>query len=110
MIEILNNQLLFAFETVNASDVSKMYIAYEPVYAIGTGVSASIADAERAISFIKEFLHKKFNKTCKVLYGGSLKGSNASEILSVPCIDGGLIGRASLTAESFFEIINAKIN
>ena len=85
-------------------------IAYEPVWAIGTGKTATPKDAEQVHAHIRKVLAEKFGKTVasrmKILYGGSMKPANASDLLAEPDIDGGLIGGASLKAEDFIAIVN----
>ena len=92
-------------------NVKKSIIAYEPVWAIGTGNNASPNQAEEVHSFIRELLKKKFNEeianSVSLLYGGSCNGANARSLFSMPNIDGGLIGSASLYPNSFLEIINS---
>ena len=77
-------------------------IAYEPVWAIGTGVVATVEQAEEACKFIKGIV----GNSVKLLYGGSMNGQNASKLLAMPSIDGGLIGGASLKVEEFLSICN----
>lgn len=85
-------------------------IAYEPVWAIGTGKTATPEDAEEVHAHIRKVLVQKYGKRLashiKILYGGSMKPANAAELLAKPDIDGGLIGGASLKAEDFVAIIN----
>ncbi len=78
-------------------------IAYEPVWAIGTGKTASADDVRDMHAFIREKLPENL-KTCRILYGGSMKPDNARELLAVPNVDGGLIGGASLKAADFISI------
>ncbi|MBR9758262.1 MAG: triose-phosphate isomerase [Algicola sp.] len=86
-------------------------LAYEPVWAIGTGETASPEQAQDMHAFIRNTLASKYGdtvaNTVPVLYGGSVKPSNAKEIFSKPDVDGGLIGGASLKAEDFYAIVNA---
>ena len=86
--------------------------AYEPVWAIGTGVSATKEDAEDTIKYVKEVIADIYGldnfDDIVVLYGGSLKGDNVDEIMSQPHIDGGLIGGASLKVEEFSKLIAYK--
>lgn len=102
--KILETQLQGAFEGFSKEQVQKVIVAYEPVWAIGTGVNATAEQADETIGFIRNWLINRFGNTPKVLYGGSMKASNAKELLSKN-IDGGLIGGASLKAEEFAEIV-----
>jgi len=86
-------------------------LAYEPVWAIGTGETASSDQVQEMHSFIREFICKKYDQqlsnNLSILYGGSVKPTNAKEIFSMNDVDGGLIGGASLNAVDFFKIINS---
>ena len=85
-------------------------IAYEPVWAIGTGLTAKPEDAEAVHVFIRELIAKNqvdIAKTIRILYGGSMKSDNAASLLAMPNIDGGLIGGASLDASHFLKICAA---
>jgi len=84
-------------------DKGSFVIAYEPVWAIGTGLTATAEQAEQMCKFIKGLA----GKDVKVLYGGSMNGANARELLNMPSIDGGLIGGASLKTEEFIRIVNS---
>jgi len=95
-----------------SDDVWKsIVLAYEPVWAIGTGETASPEQAQDMHRFIRETLVSKYGESVagevSILYGGSVKPSNAKEIFSKPDVDGGLIGGASLNAEDFYAIVNA---
>jgi len=81
-------------------------IAYEPVWAIGTGKTATPEQAQEIHEFIRSEMPKELSNT-SILYGGSVKASNAAELFSQPDIDGGLIGGASLVAEDFINICQA---
>jgi triosephosphate isomerase len=93
--------------------VQQIVIAYEPVWAIGTGVTASAEQAQEMHAFIRSILAQKYGAsiadTIRILYGGSVKPNNASELFSQPDIDGGLIGGASLVAADFIAIIESAI-
>jgi triosephosphate isomerase len=85
-------------------------IAYEPIWAIGTGRVATPEQAQEAIGFIRALVADRSREEAqrtRVLYGGSVKGENAAELLSLPDIDGALVGGASLDAESFAAIVEA---
>ena len=94
---------------ISADEVLKIIIAYEPVWAIGTGKTASPAQAEEAQKYIREILLKMYNKNTaeevRIQYGGSVKPENTFELISQPDIDGALVGGASLTAGSFSQIV-----
>lgn len=101
---VVSRQILESLpETANAENT---IIAYEPVWAIGTGKTASAEDAQKMHSFIRSKLKEMLanSEKMRILYGGSMKAENAGELLSMPDIDGGLIGGASLIAEQFLAI------
>lgn len=106
---LVHNQLSDGLFHLPASAWSKIILAYEPVWAIGTGETASPEQAEEMHAFIRDTVSKKYNQDLanqvQILYGGSVKPSNAKEIFSKPNVDGGLIGGASLVASDFIEII-----
>jgi triosephosphate isomerase (TIM) len=91
---------------VSAIDVETVF-AYEPVWAIGTGKTASPEDAQRMHAFIRSLLPEARRETTRIVYGGSVKGDNAQALLSQPDIDGALVGSASLDPKSFREIVDA---
>ncbi len=104
---ILQQQLDAVYSLIDASQLERIIIAYEPVWAIGTGVAASSTEAEEAHAFIRKHLSRWTNaESLRILYGGSVTADNAKELLSQPDIDGALIGGASLKAESFCSIIS----
>jgi len=92
-------------------EFSKIIIAYEPIWAIGTGVTASTEQAQEMLAYIRGLIADKFGKEVadktSILYGGSCNAKNAPELFAQPDIDGGLIGGASLKGEDFLGIINA---
>ncbi|MEI8114050.1 MAG: triose-phosphate isomerase [Bacteroidia bacterium] len=96
---------------LSPEDFSKLSIAYEPIWAIGTGVTASTAQAQEMLAYIRGLIADKFGngiaEETSILYGGSCNAKNAPELFSQPDIDGGLIGGASLKAEDFLGIITA---
>lgn len=100
----LNESLLH----LDASQMQSVIIAYEPIWAIGTGVTATAEQAQEMHAFIRNLLSKKYSpeiaQRTSILYGGSVKGSNAAELFSKPDVDGGLVGGASLTATEFLKI------
>lgn len=106
-IEIITSQIEKGLVDLTASDLDKIVIAYEPIWAIGTGKTATSEDAQNAIQAIREKIKSLFNTDdVSILYGGSVKGSNAKELFEMKDIDGGLVGGASLEAKSFAEIVN----
>jgi triose-phosphate isomerase len=106
-IEIITSQIEKGLVDLKASDLDKIVIAYEPIWAIGTGKTATSEDAQNAIKAIREKIKSLFNTDdISILYGGSVKGSNAKELFAMKDIDGGLVGGASLEAKSFAEIVN----
>jgi triosephosphate isomerase (TIM) len=96
---------------LTAEQLKSVVIAYEPIWAIGTGRTASAAQAQEMHAFIRDQLALKFTKPVadevSILYGGSVKGNNATELFSQPDVDGGLVGGASLNAAEFITIIKA---
>jgi len=108
---VVKSQLSQILINLSPADFSKIVIAYEPVWAIGTGLTAHSQDAQDMHSFIRELVSEAFgsdiSELISILYGGSCKPSNAKELFSMKDIDGGLIGGASLDSESFEAIINS---
>lgn len=107
--DVVNKQLEETIFTLSAEDYSKIVIAYEPVWAIGTGKTASSAQAQEIHQFIRTLIARKFNneiaQNTSILYGGSCNAQNAKELFANADVDGGLIGGASLKAKDFVEII-----
>ena len=107
--KVLKDQLDLILQNLSVQQLKKIVIAYEPVWAIGTGVVASLEQVQETHQFIRSLIAKideVLAKNIKLVYGGSLKAENARDILSLPDVDGGLIGGASLKASEFNEIIN----
>ena len=108
---VLATQLEGGLTGFTSSQVSKLVVAYEPVWALGTGVTASPEQAESAHAFIRGWLASRFDAGLadglRIQYGGSVKPENAREILSKPNVDGALVGGASLKSDQFLGIINA---
>jgi len=104
-------QVKIALKGVEAADVKKIVIAYEPVWAIGTGKTATSDQADEVNSSIRDVIRELYGarvaRGVTIQYGGSMNPKNAAELLSKPDVDGGLIGGASLKAEDFVAIINA---
>ncbi len=110
MENVIREQVLGCFEGIQPADFAKTVIAYEPVWAIGTGKTATPAQAEEVHSRIRELLRNNYAEQIEhtsILYGGSVKPDNAAELFAQPNIDGGLVGGASLKADSFIPIIAA---
>ncbi len=105
--EVCKQQIEEVVFNLSEEQFAKLVIAYEPVWAIGTGKTATADQAEEIHAYIREVLRSKFGAAaddCSILYGGSCKPSNAGEIFSKPNVDGGLIGGAALKAEDFIAI------
>jgi triosephosphate isomerase len=109
--EVVKTQLSEGIFHLTPAEFSNVVIAYEPVWAIGTGVTASPEQAQEMHKFIRSEINRKYGaqlaENTSILYGGSCKGSNAKELFANPDVDGGLIGGASLKAEEFLQIVNA---
>ena len=109
--EVIERQMNVGLKDVSAADCDKLVIAYEPVWAIGTGKTATPDQAQEVHALIREILAKLVGaetaETVRIQYGGSMKPSNAAELLAKKDIDGGLIGGAALKAEDFAGIIAA---
>jgi len=107
--ELVKLQVETALFSLSDAEMRNVVIAYEPVWAIGTGLTASAQQAQEMHAFIRNLLANKFGKVTadeiSILYGGSVKSSNASEIFGMADVDGGLIGGASLLAEEFINIV-----
>ena len=109
--QVVKSQLSRLLNEFRGSDFQNLIIAYEPVWAIGTGLTAQPSDAQNMHLFIRQLIEDKFGleiaQSVPILYGGSCKPSNSKELFSMNDIDGGLIGGASLDADSFSTIINS---
>lgn len=110
--KIVEQQTRQGLSGINQEDASKVVIAYEPVWAIGTGKTATSQQANDVISFIREIVLDVFNEDVaekiRIQYGGSMNPNNAAELMAMSDIDGGLIGGASLKAEDFAKVVNYK--
>lgn len=108
---VLSAQVRGAFEGVSAEEATQCVLAYEPVWAIGTGVVATDEQAEEAQKYVRSLVKEVYNEAVaeavRIQYGGSMKPNNAAGLLAQEDIDGGLIGGAALKADSFFAIIDA---
>ncbi|MFZ0390576.1 MAG: triose-phosphate isomerase [Calditrichia bacterium] len=109
--DIILNQVEWGLKDMSPQDLDHIVIAYEPVWAIGTGKTATPEQAQEVHSFIREMLDTIFEKgqgaKMTILYGGSVKPENAAGLFSQPDLDGALVGGACLKADSFFDIIQA---
>jgi triosephosphate isomerase len=108
----LRHQVQEAFEDVSADDVTRVVVAYEPVWAIGTGKVATPDQAQEACGFIRALIRDKYGdlaEQVRIQYGGSVNDDNASELLHLPDIDGALVGGASLDPEKFARIVKAAL-
>ena len=109
--EVVGSQLAASLFGLSAEDFGKIILAYEPVWAIGTGKTATAAQAQEMHAFIRSAIAGKYGQevadNTSILYGGSCKASNAKELFANPDVDGGLIGGASLKAADFKGIIDA---
>ncbi len=109
--KVVESQIKNALFSLDASAWSSIILAYEPVWAIGTGETASADQAQEMHAFIRKTITEAYNEeianNVSILYGGSVKPANAEEIFSKPDVDGGLIGGAALVADNFVDIIKA---
>ena len=107
----MQQQLQESLFHLSDDDIRKVVIAYEPIWAIGTGKTASTAQAQEMHRHIRSVLEGKYGadtaNDISILYGGSVKAANAGEIFAAPDVDGGLVGGASLQADEFLKIIKA---
>jgi len=106
--DVVKGQLEESVFHLSGSEVSKLVIAYEPVWAIGTGLTATAVEAQEMHQFIRSCVSEKYNDEVangiSILYGGSCKPSNAKGLFACPDVDGGLIGGAALKSDSFLQI------
>ncbi len=107
--EVLERQLQADLAEVSDEDVARVVIAYEPIWAIGTGKVATAEQAQEACAFIRDVLRARGAAAddVRILYGGSVKPGNAAELLALPDVDGALVGGAALVAEDFAAIVEA---
>ena len=111
--KVLTQQLQLLLDNLSVEQLNKIVVAYEPVWAIGTGVVATLDQVQETHEFIRSLFAKKDSelaKNIKIVYGGSLKASNANDILGLADVDGGLIGGASLIGDEFNKIISQANN
>lgn len=111
--DVIGRQLELDLEGLSAADVANIVIAYEPIWAIGTGKTATPQIAEETCAFIRSKVEQLYNtetaNTVRIQYGGSVKLSNVDELMAQPNIDGALIGGASLIAEDFVKLVQAAV-
>lgn len=111
--EVLKAQIVKDLEGLTKEQVKELVIAYEPIWAIGTGKTATSQIADETCGFIRQTVGELFGKevaeAIRIQYGGSVKASNIDELMSMPNIDGALIGGASLKANDFISLVNAAI-
>ncbi len=111
MDEILRRQVSGGLEGIPEADLARIVLAYEPVWAIGTGVTATPDQAEEAHGFVRALIAKQYNETAaeslRIQYGGSVKPENAAQLLCQPNVDGALVGGASLDPAGFATIVKA---
>ena len=111
MESVLKRQIVEGFKDVTVDELKNVIVAYEPVWAIGTGVTATDQQANDAIAYVPDVFAEKYGKQAAdelyIQYGGSMNDKNAEGLLNMPQIDGGLIGGASLVAEKFAAVVNA---
>jgi len=110
---VLENQVRGSLAGLNKEQIQETIIAYEPVWAIGTGKTATAEQAQQAHAFIRSLLAGMFDETVarkvRIQYGGSVKPTNARELMSLPDVDGALVGGASLEVRSFADIVKNSI-
>ena len=105
--EIVARELSGAFTNLNQEDIEKIIIAYEPIWAIGTGKVPTNEEINDIIAYVKDMVFKGYNATVKVLYGGSVSSKNIDELNTIDVVDGYLIGGASVKADDFNYIIDS---
>lgn len=112
MFSVLRRQIRLGLKTLSAEQMAGLVVAYEPVWAIGTGKTASDEQAQEAHAFIRSLLTDLYDEqtamATRILYGGSVKPDNVDNLMSQPDVDGALVGGASLKAEDFARIVNFK--
>ena len=109
-LEVVARQLNALWDQLSVADLGSLIVAYEPVWAIGTGKTATPEQAQQVHAFIRSVFAEKdanLSNEMRILYGGSVKAANAAELFSQADIDGGLVGGASLNAQEFSAICRA---
>jgi len=111
--EVIKKQLDNTIVKLKSNQLKKIILAYEPIWAIGTGETATANQAQQIHSYVRNYISERFNpelaQNISILYGGSVKPNNASEIFSKKDVDGGLIGGASLNSSDFLKIVQANL-
>jgi triosephosphate isomerase len=111
--DLITSQISIVLKQLEEHEVERLIIAYEPVWAIGTGKTASAQQAQEMHEFIRKLIALQFDEQraaqVRILYGGSMKPANAADLLSMPDVDGGLVGGASLQYDSFKAIFEAAL-
>jgi triosephosphate isomerase (TIM) len=111
-LDVLDRQITVGLRGFSADDVAALSIAYEPVWAIGTGKNATPSEADEAHRHIRarlgEWFGAKASDGCRIIYGGSVKPDNAGALLALPDVDGALVGGASLDVHTFFDIVSRR--
>ena len=113
-LQVVERQVRAALEGLSGDQIGSLVLAYEPVWAIGTGITATPDDAQSAHSMIRSLLGELYDAgladSIRIIYGGSVKAANAAELFSAPDVDGGLIGGASLKVDEFASICRAAVS
>ena len=113
MVKVLETQVRGSLASLTKEQIAETIVAYEPVWAIGTGKTATPAQAQEAHAFIRNELAKMFDEAVarkvRIQYGGSVKPANARELMTLPDVDGALVGGASLEVRSFADIVKNSI-
>jgi len=106
---VLDKQVTIGLESLSLEDAAGLVIAYEPIWAIGTGKTATQAQAQEVHCYLREWIDKNYNsalaESIRILYGGSVKPDNVTALMAQPDVDGALVGGASLNAETFSQIV-----
>ena len=109
-VEVCSGQLLSAINGLTGTQLRTLIVAYEPIWAIGTGKTATAADAEQVISALRQAVAAQYGQAVadcvRFQYGGSVKPENISQLMAQPNVDGALVGGASLKAESFIQLVH----
>ncbi|OYD08171.1 triose-phosphate isomerase [Paludifilum halophilum] len=109
--DVVRNQVVQALKGLSSEEATQTILAYEPVWAIGTGKASTAEDAGEVIGFIRQTVEEQFDSRAaervRILYGGSVKPANVDSFLDIPDIDGGLVGGASLDPETFGQLVSA---